>query len=108
MTIGLLVCIVALPLLVAAGITVVGRRAPLQLARRLTLGTSGLTVLLVLVLLPRAGSGLTAAVEWLPGTGPMALGLGSTGLYAVLVTSLSLCLALIGTTGGGGDGGQGA
>ncbi|MBL7201468.1 MAG: hypothetical protein ISS56_15115 [Anaerolineae bacterium] len=103
MTIGLLVCIVALPLLVAAGITVIGRRAPLQLARRLTLGTSGLTVLLVLVLLPRAGSGLTAAVEWLPGTGAMALGLGSTGLYAVLVTSLSLCLALIGTTGGGGD-----
>ena len=55
-----------------------------------------LTALGLLVLLPWAGSELALSITWLPGTGPMAIGLGGTGLYVALATTGACALALWG------------
>ncbi|MCK4316295.1 MAG: hypothetical protein KAX24_11040, partial [Anaerolineae bacterium] len=58
---------------------------------------TGVTALCALALLPHAGDGPAIAVEWLPGTGPMRLTTGATGLYAVLVTTWGAFLVLLAT-----------
>jgi len=95
---GLVVGVVGLPLLAGALVAVVSRRAHPSTAHRVVLTATGLTALCALALLPHAGDGPAIAVEWLPGTGPMGLTTGATGLYAVLVTTWGAFLVLLGTT----------
>ncbi|MBN1584477.1 MAG: hypothetical protein JXA89_27475, partial [Anaerolineae bacterium] len=71
-----------------------------RLARHVTLCAAGLVAASSLLLLPYASDSPTAGrpvaqVEWLPGTGPMAVGLGTTGLYAAWITSWSAFFALL-------------
>ncbi len=98
MTRGLLVALFALPLGTALAIALFPRR--FALARGLALAASAATGLCATALLPMAGRGPTIQLEWLPGTGPIAIGLGATGLYAVLVTTWAAFFALLGTTTG--------
>jgi len=79
--------VVGLPLLVAALVAVVLRRARPTLVHRVTLAAVGLTALCALALLPHVGEGPAVMVEWLPGTGPMGLTINASGLYPVLVTT---------------------
>jgi hypothetical protein len=48
-----------------------------------------------LALLPLTGQTPSMSIEWLPGTGPMGFDLGSTGLYAAVITAWACVLALI-------------
>ena len=71
-----------------------------RLAHYVTLCAAGLVAVSSLLLLPYASDSPTAGspfaqVEWLPGTGPMAVGLGTTGLYAAWITSWSAFFALL-------------
>ena len=94
----LLVALFALPLLAALTISLVPRRP--SLVRGLSLAASAATALCATVLLPLAGDGPAIHLEWLPGTGPIAIGLGTTGLYAVLVTTWAAFFALLATSWG--------
>ena len=94
---ALLAGLVALPLLGGAWIAVVARRASASIVRYTTLAVTGLVALCTVALLFLDGDTPRLAVEWLPGMGPMTLGLGLTGLYAALVTAWSAFLALCGT-----------
>ena len=95
---SLVLGLIALPLLGSALIMVMLRRIHPSSAHRVALTATGLTALCALALLPHAGDGLAITVEWLPGTGPMGLTTGATGLYAVLVTTWGAFLVLLGTT----------
>lgn len=86
---------IGVPLLTAMLVAVMLRRASARTVHRLTVAMTGLTALGTLVLLPHAGSDRVVTVEWLPGTGPMALGLSPTGIYAALMTTSSAFLALL-------------
>lgn len=96
----LLVTVIAGPLL--AGVALPAARYWAGASRRdgmpiVPLVVSTLTALGLLVLLPWAGSDLALSITWLPGTGPMAIGLGGTGLYVALATTGACALALWGT-----------
>lgn len=91
-----LVGLVALPALASALVAAMAPRTSVLFARRIALAVTGLCTLLLLLLLPHAGSGLSVAIEWLPGTGTMVLGSGITGFYAALATTASAFLALLG------------
>ena len=96
---GLVVSVVALPLLAGTLVAVMAlRRAHPSTVHRLTLMATGLTALCALALLPHIEDGPAITVEWLPGAGPMGLTTGATGLYAVLVTAWGAFLVLLGTT----------
>jgi formate hydrogenlyase subunit 3/multisubunit Na+/H+ antiporter MnhD subunit len=95
---SLVLGLIALPLLGSALIMVMPQRIHPSSAHRVALTATGLTALCALALLPHAGDGLAITVEWLPGTGPMGLTTGATGLYAVLVTTWGAFLVLLGTT----------
>jgi formate hydrogenlyase subunit 3/multisubunit Na+/H+ antiporter MnhD subunit len=88
---------IGLPLLVGLLLSVALRRVRPSAAQYVTLATTGLTTLLVLLLLPSAGKGPVIALEWLPGMGRMGLTTSATGLYAVLVTAGAAFLALFAT-----------
>ena len=92
----LLASLIAIPL-VAGGFTVLTSWRVLRpVTHTATLAATGLTALCALLLLPFVGSGQTIEIEWLPGAGSMAVGLGGTGLYAALVTVWGAFLALLG------------
>jgi formate hydrogenlyase subunit 3/multisubunit Na+/H+ antiporter MnhD subunit len=67
-------------------------------ARWVALVASGATGLCAAALLSRVGDDPTLVVRWLPETGPMTFGLGTTSLYAALVTSWAAFLTLLATT----------
>jgi len=94
----LFIALFALPLLASLTIALFIRRS-LSWARGVALLGSAATALCATALLPLAGDGPTIQLEWLPGTGPIAIGLGPTGLYAVLVTTWVAFFALLGTSG---------
>jgi formate hydrogenlyase subunit 3/multisubunit Na+/H+ antiporter MnhD subunit len=93
----LLVALFGLPFLTSLVIALFLRRFP-RSARGAALFASAATALCATALLPLAGEDPHLVLEWLPGTGPMAFGLGATGLYAALVTTWAAFLALLGTT----------
>ena len=57
------------------------------------LAAAALAALALLALLPWAGSGAVLSIKWLPGAGPMGIGLGTTGLYVALATTGACALA---------------
>jgi hypothetical protein len=63
----------------------------------ITLALVALAMGVLLALLPDAGSERRWTIHWLPGAGPMGIGLGETGLYATLVTVGACLLALAAT-----------
>jgi formate hydrogenlyase subunit 3/multisubunit Na+/H+ antiporter MnhD subunit len=65
-----------------------GTVVPLWIAALSTLGLAAL--------LPWAGSDLALSIQWMPGAGPMAMGLGATGLYVALATTGACALTLWG------------
>ena len=89
--------IVGLPLVASASLVVASRRIRWSTAHRVTLAVTGLTALLALALLRYPEGGRSVAIEWLPGSGPMGLTTGVSSVYAVLVTSGTGFLALLGT-----------
>jgi len=94
---GLLAGLVALPLLAGLFLIVAARRVPLIISRGVTLAVVSLVTLCALGLLSHLGSEPAVEIVWLPGMGPMTLGLGATGLYAALGTALAAVLVLLGT-----------
>lgn len=96
MTNQLLMLLFGLPSLTSLGVALLLRRRATA-ARRITLVASAGTALCATALLPLAGRDPTLVIEWLPGTGPMAFGLGATSLGAVLVTTWAAFLVLLGT-----------
>jgi len=92
---GLVVGLVALPLLAGALVAVALRRARPSTVHRVALTATGLTALCALALLPHTGDGPATAVEWLPDAGPMGLTTGATGLYAALVTTWAAFFVLL-------------
>jgi len=103
----LIVGLVTLPLLGSALVAVMSWRGWRSTAHYVALTATAVTALCALALLPspltpqswgERGDGPTIAVEWLPGAGPMELGLGTTGLYAVLVTTWGAFLVLLGAS----------
>ena len=90
--------IVGLPLVAGASMAMALRHTRPQTARRIALTATGLTALCALAPLLFAETGPAVTAEWLPGTGPMGLSAGSSGLYAVLATTLGGFLILLGTT----------
>ncbi|MGC9335140.1 MAG: proton-conducting transporter membrane subunit [Anaerolineae bacterium] len=93
----LVIALITLPFLASVAISLLLRRSP-ALARGVALATTAGTALCTAALLPLAGRDPTLVIEWLPGTGPMAFGLGTTSLYAALVTTWAAFLTLLGTT----------
>ena len=75
-------------------VTAYNRARRARIAYWITLALVALAVGTLLLLLPLAGSGRTWAFDWLPGAGPMAIGLGETGVYAALVTVGACLLSL--------------
>lgn len=87
-------------LLAASAFPLTRGRVSERLARTVAVGAAGLAALSALLLLPYASYSPPASeaflqVEWLPGTGPMSIAPGTTGLYAGLVTSWSAFFALL-------------
>lgn len=95
MTAWLIGGLVGLPLSGALLAAVLLRRTSASAVHRLALAVTGLMVCGTLALLPHAGGDRIVMVEWLPGSGPMALGLGTTAIYALLATTGSAFLALL-------------
>ncbi len=95
MTNGLLIALFSIPFLSSVAISLLLRRAPAA-AHGVALVASAATALCATALLPLARDGPTLVIEWLPGTGPMAFGLGAAGLYAALVTTWTAFLTLLG------------
>jgi len=95
---GLFTGLFALPFLASALIALFLRRASSSTVRYVALAVIASTALCALLLLPSIGNGPTIVIEWIPGTGPMTLGLGATGLYAALVTSIAAFLITLGVT----------
>lgn len=93
----LVVSLIALPLLGSVLIAGMLRHIRSSTAHYVTLAVTGVTGVCVLALLPYSGSAPVLALNWLPGTGPMEIALGVTGLYAVLVTVWMLFFTLLGT-----------
>ncbi len=93
----LLVALFGLPFVGSVLVSLFLRRSPV-VARNVALVISGATALCATALLPLAGSDPTLVIEWLPGTGPMAFGLGVTSVYAALVTTWAVFLAILGIT----------
>ncbi len=93
----LMIALFALPLLSSVVIALFLRRSS-GAARGAALIGSAATALCATALLPFTGDDPGLVLRWLPGTGPMAFGLGATGLYVALVTAWAAFLTLLGTT----------
>ena len=94
----LVLTVVGLPVLAGVSAAVALRHARPKTAHLVTLAAIGLTALCALALLPHIEDSPVIAVEWLPGTGPMGLTIGASGLYSVLITTWIVFLVLLGTT----------
>jgi len=86
------------PLLVGLSMLILAWRRHDGQAYWITLGVMGFTALCVSALLPFAEQEISLGVSWIPNTGVMSLSLGTTGLYAALVTTWGGFLVLLGTT----------
>ena len=93
---GLLIALFAVPWL-SSLIIALSLRGSAKTTRGMALVGSGATAVCATLLLPAAGNGPSIRLEWLPGTGPVTLGLSVGGLYALLVTTWAAFLALLGT-----------
>lgn len=96
---GLLWAVIAGPLLAGLAWLAAARLETGSPKRTRVLGSAllavvVLTVLGLVALLPWAGSDLALSIKWLPSAGPMAIGLGATGLYVALATTGGCALAL--------------
>ena len=86
---------ILIPLLTGVALLILGQRTPRAAAVRIGLAVTALTTL--------SGLGLTAyidreipfALTWIPGTGPITLPIGGTGLYAALATTASAFFVLL-------------
>ncbi len=93
---GLLIALLALPLL-SSLIIALSLRGSVATTRGVALAGSGATALCATLLLPVAGNGPSIQLGWLPGTGPVTVGVSVGGLYALLVTTWAAFLAILGT-----------
>jgi NADH:ubiquinone oxidoreductase subunit 4 (subunit M) len=84
---------IALPTLVGLVLLVAGRSLSLSLRRGLTLGALLLAAGCATALLGYAGQDPGIAIEWLPGTGTMTLGLALSSLFVLLATAWAAALA---------------
>lgn len=92
LTIGIL----ALPL-ASAGLLALARSIHPRRVRAFAMAVAGATAVGTIALFPHADSGAVLKLRWLPGTGIMELGLGSTGLCAAAVIAFLLFFALLGS-----------
>ncbi len=91
----LLLGAIALPFLAGLCLLVVGRRLSPALSHAITLGLLLLATCCVAALSLYAGRDAGIAIEWLSGTGAMTFDLGRSGLYLLLATAATGCLALL-------------